>query len=67
MEEIVFYTVHCPTCNVLKRMLDAKNIHYVTNTNKEEMIALGMKSAPGLKVNGQLMNFKEAREWLKDR
>ena len=63
--EIIFYTIHCPNCNTLKRMLDAKNIQYTTNTNVEEMRALGMQSAPALKVNGQLMNFREARNWLK--
>lgn len=66
MDQIIFYTIHCPNCNALQRMLDAKGIKYTTNTNADEMRALGMKSAPGLMVNGQLMSFNEARKWLKE-
>lgn len=66
MDNIVFYTIHCPNCNTLQRMLDAKGIKYTINTNVDEMRALGMKSAPGLMVNGKLMSFNEARKWLKE-
>lgn len=64
-QEIIFYTIHCPNCNVLQRMLDAKGVKYTINTDADEMRALGMKCAPGLKVDGKLMNFNEARAWLK--
>lgn len=62
--EIIFYTIHCPACNTLKTLLDKKHIQYTVNTNRDEMMALGMKSAPGLKVDGKLMNFREAKEWI---
>ena len=66
MDQIIFYTIHCPNCNALQRMLDAKGIKYTTNTNVDEMRALGMKSAPGLMVNGKLMSFNEARKWVRE-
>ena len=65
-QEIIFYTIHCPACNTLQKLLDAKGIKYTMNTDSDEMIRLGMKAAPGLMVDGKLMNFKEAREWLKE-
>lgn len=63
--EVIFYTIHCPSCNALQRLLDSKGVKYTINTNRDEMIALGMKSAPGLKVDGKLMDFNEARNWVK--
>ena len=65
MNEIIFYTIHCPNCTALQRMLDAKGVKYTINTNRDEMIARGMKSAPALKVDGKLMTFTEARQWLR--
>lgn len=66
MDEIIFYTIHCPNCNTLKRMLDAKGVKYTTVTDVAQMRALGMESAPGLMVNGKLMNFNEARKWVRE-
>lgn len=62
--EIIFYTIHCPSCKTLQRLLDSKHIEYRTVTDQNEMLKLGMKSAPGLMVNGKLMGFNEARKWV---
>ena len=61
---IIFYSTHCPRCNVLKAKLDAKNIEYVENNNVDEMLELGIMSAPALKVDDTLMLFKEAVDWV---
>lgn len=61
---IIFYSTHCPRCNVLKAKLDAKNIEYVENNNVDEMLELGIMSAPALKVDNTLMLFKEAVDWV---
>lgn len=64
--EITFYTTHCPKCSVLKKKLDLAKINYNINDNVEEMIDLGLKSAPALKVEDKILNFTEAIEWIKE-
>lgn len=61
---IILYSTHCPRCNVLKSKLDEKHIEYTENNNVDEMIDLGIMSAPALKVDDTLMLFKEAIDWV---
>lgn len=62
---IVLFTTHCPRCEVLCKKLDAKNIQYSVVENIDEMLALGLRTAPALKVDDQpIMGFKKAIEWV---
>ena len=61
---IVFYTTHCPKCRVLESKLKSKNIEYVENDKVDEMISLGIQSAPALKVDGEVKLFAEAVKWV---
>lgn len=61
--DIIFYSTDCPKCNVLKRKLNEKGISYTENHSIDEMLSLGIMSAPVLRVNGELMNFTEAVAW----
>lgn len=63
---IIFYTIGCPQCSVLKRKLDEKGIQYEKNESVEEMLALGIKSAPALKVGDSIMKFSEAIKWVNE-
>ena len=45
--------------------LDQKGITYETVTDVDVMQAKGFQEAPKLEVNGEVMDFKEAVEWLK--
>ena len=65
MENVILWTTHCPRCKVLELKLKQKNINYQENANMEEMLAKGFKEAPKLEVDGVVMDFKEAVEWLK--
>lgn len=62
--KVTLYTTHCPRCMVLEKKLNAKNIDYVENTDVDLMISKGMLSVPILEVDGKLLNFKEANDWL---
>ena len=62
---IIFYTTGCPKCSVLKKKLDMAHIQYEVCRDTEVMQNKGMSSAPALEVEGQLLNFKEAVEWLR--
>ena len=63
--QIIFYSTGCPKCNILKKKLQEKNISYELNTNVEEMLSLGISEVPVLSINGKLMDFKTAIEWIK--
>ena len=61
---IIMYSTGCPRCNVLKKKLDAKGIEYVVNNNEDDMKALGIVTVPCLEVDGILMDFKMAVDWI---
>ena len=61
---VVFYSTHCPKCSVLEKKLKQANIEYTEINDVGTMLAKGMTSAPNLEVNGKLMGFTEAVEWI---
>ena len=66
-ESIILYEHGCPRCKVLKMKLDQKGIQYDTVNDVEIMKSKGFAEAPKLEVNGAIMDFKEAVEWVKGR
>lgn len=64
--EIIFYSTHCPRCKVLEMKLKQKNLSYTEETDTDVMASLGIKSAPTLSVDGTILHFKEALDWIKD-
>lgn len=63
-QSVVLYSTGCPKCNVMKMKLNKANIPFVENTNVDEMISIGLKSAPALKVDDELMTFVDAVKWI---
>ena len=66
-DNIILYSTDCPKCKVLKTKMDAKGIKYTENKSIDEMIALGIKSAPVLNVNGVLMDYMSALTYIKEK
>lgn len=66
MGKVILYQHGCPRCKVLKMKLDEKGIQYDEVTNIEVMKEKGFQEAPKLEVDGVVMNFKEASEWIKE-
>lgn len=64
--KIIFYSTNCPKCKILKSKLDSLGLSYETNTNIEEMLNLGIQSAPALSINGVLLDFGRAIKWIKE-
>lgn len=64
--KIVLHTLHCPKCNVLEKKLKNKNVSFIENTNEEKMKELGIEHIPVLEVDGQLLDFKQAVQWLEE-
>lgn len=64
---VVLYTTNCPKCRVLEAKLHLQDIDFETNSDIEEMDRLGIMEAPMLKVDGKLMGFVEAVNWINGR
>ena len=62
---IKLYTTDCPLCSVLKTKLNQKNLSYEIISNKDVMVAEGIKHVPVLEVDGNKLNYGEALEYLK--
>jgi hypothetical protein len=51
---------------ILEKFLKTKKLEYTIFTDEDEMIKMGFKSMPMLSVNGNIYNFSEALEWVKN-
>ena len=65
MGKVILYEHGCPRCKILKTKLEQKGIKYDNVTDVEVMKSMGFTEAPKLEVNGVVLNFKQAIEWLK--
>ena len=63
---IVLYSTNCPKCKQLEKLLDNLHYKYEVCTDVDCMVALGMKSAPNLQVDGKIMDFATAWKWLRE-
>lgn len=62
--QVILYTTHCHKCVVLEKKLVQKNIEYDVITDKQVIMNKGYLTAPLLEVNGKIMEFKEANDWV---
>ena len=63
---IVLYSTNCPKCKVLSMKLDGKNVKYKVVTDVDAMVDKGIKSAPCLEVDGEILGFSEAVKWVNE-
>lgn len=61
------YSTGCPKCNVLKRKLSDAGIEHTVVEDVDTMLAIGLKEVPYLEVDGVLMNFYDACNWINER
>lgn len=66
MNNVILYSTHCPRCLVLTRKLQSAGIQYDEVNDIEIMTAKGFLEAPKLEVDGVIMGFKEAVDWVKE-
>lgn len=64
MNEITLYTTNCPKCRILESKLENKNIPFSKFTDIDEMMKMGLRAAPYLKVNDKMMSFAEANTYI---
>ena len=61
---VVLYSTHCSKCEVLAKKLDMKDISYEEVNDVKVMRSKGFLSAPMLEVDGEIMDFKTASDWI---
>nr|DAL08538.1 MAG TPA_asm: Protein of unknown function (DUF1462) [Caudoviricetes sp.] len=61
---IILYTTHCPKCKVLTMKLDKKGLNYTEVEDVNTMLTKGIKTAPYLEVDNELMDFTQAVAWV---
>lgn len=61
---ITLFSTNCPKCKVLTMKLDKKGINYTKVEDVDTMLAKGIKTAPYLEVDGELMDFTQAIAWV---
>jgi glutaredoxin len=61
---IILYTTGCPKCNVLKQKLQLKKIEFKEVSDTDVMIEKGFMTSPMLEVDGEILDFTKAVEWV---
>ena len=62
--KVVLYSTHCPRCCVLEKKLKSNNIEYEEVNDVDLMLEKGFTAVPILEVDGVVMDFKEANDWI---
>lgn len=64
MEIVLYASPTCPKCKVLAAKLEKKGATFTKEMDEEKIIAKGFKSIPWLEVDGELMDFGTANDWI---
>ncbi len=65
-QRIVLYSTSCPKCGVLEKKLNDAGITYSISADVKKMEELGIEFVPVLSVDGELLQFGDAVNWIKD-
>lgn len=64
--KVTFYSNDCPRCKILQQKLDEKGVVYEKVSDVEIMKQKGFMSVPMLEVDGKIMTYLEAINWIKE-
>lgn len=62
--KVILYSTHCPKCTILETKLKDKNINFEEVNDKNLMIEKGFMSVPILEVDGEVLKYADAMEWV---
>lgn len=62
---ITLYSTGCPRCVILEAALKAKNIEYTKVSDEDEIIAKGFTSIPMMDVDGNIMDYPSAYNYVR--
>lgn len=66
-QHVILYSNGCPKCKILESKLRTAGIEYEVISDVSTMIRKGMMSAPNLEVEGKIMGFMDANNWIGER
>ena len=61
---IILYSTGCPKCQVLKSKMEQRGISYTEVNDLTIMESKGILNVPVIEVDGLLMEFKEANNYI---
>ncbi len=61
---IKLYSTNCPKCRILETKLKQQNIEFEISTDINEMIQKGFQAAPVLEIDGELIDYGKAIQWV---
>jgi len=65
--KIILYSTGCPMCRALERQLAKRNLEFeLVNCTEDLLIEKGFHSAPGVDIDGELMDFTKAMAWIRE-
>lgn len=64
MEKVILYTTGCPKCIVIEKKLNMKGVAYDIVADEAVMERKGIATVPMLEINGRLLDFGEANQWV---
>lgn len=65
---IIYSSLTCPRCKMLKMELNKKGVEYVDyniENDPAKQEELGIKELPIISANGKIFGMKEAKEWIR--
>ncbi len=69
-DTITFYTIHCPMCKGIQKMMDMKKISYQliddVDTVTQKADELKINSAPFAVINGQCYVNEDLKKWVRE-
>lgn len=63
--DVKLYSTHCPKCMVLEKKLQQKNVSFEEINDIAVMEEKGFMQVPMLEVDGKVMDFMQANDWIK--
>lgn len=63
---VTLYSTNCPKCRIIERKLVQKEIEYTEVNDVDVMIEKGLSSVPWLEVDGEMMDFNKANQWINE-
>lgn len=63
---VVLYTIGCENCEILEKKLKSKNVKFLRVSDEDTIRAKGLGDSwfPILEVDGVVMNYKTAIQWV---
>ena len=63
---VTLYSTGCPRCKVLEKKLTQKNIEFELKTDFDvhAFLEKGFSSVPLLEVDGEILTFEKANQWI---